>query len=80
MFLPDLEFLEFAYYHIKNKPGNTVPVTTSETLDAITHDWFEKTAKDISEGKYAFQNCRRIHIPKADKKTIPFYYYRKSQR
>lgn len=66
--LSNPEFLKFAYYHIKNKPGNTILSTTSETLDAITHDWFEKTAKDISEGKYAFQNCRRIHIPKADKK------------
>lgn len=68
IFLSNPEFLKFAYYHIKNKLGNTIPATTSEIFDAITHDWFEKTAKNISEGKYTFQNCRRIHIPKADKK------------
>jgi group II intron reverse transcriptase/maturase len=67
-FLSKPEFLKFAYYHIKNKPGNATPAITSETLNAINHDWFEKIAKDISEGKYAFQNCRRIHIPKANKK------------
>ena len=67
-FLSNPEFLKFAYYYIKNKPGNATSAVTAETLDAINHDWFERIAKDISEGKYAFQNCRRIHIPKADKK------------
>jgi group II intron reverse transcriptase/maturase len=67
-FLSNPEFLKFAYYHIKNKPGNATPATTPETLDAINYDWFEKIAKEISEGKYNFQNCRRIHITKADKK------------
>ena len=67
-FLSNPEFLKFAYYHIKNKPGNATSAVTAETLDAINHDWFERIARDISEGKYTFQNCRRIHIPKADKK------------
>ena len=67
-FLSNPEFLKFAYYHVKNKPGNNTPAVTSETLDTINQDWFEKIAKKISEGKYTFQNCRRIHIPKADKK------------
>lgn len=67
-FLSNPEFLKFAYYHIKNKPGNASTETTYETLDAINPDWFEKIAKDISEGKYIFQICRRIYIPKADKK------------
>jgi len=67
-FLSNPEFLKFAYYHIKNKPGNATPATTSETLDAISNDWFVKIAKDISEGNYTFQNCRRIHTPKTDRK------------
>nr|AVR57719.1 hypothetical protein [Halamphora calidilacuna] len=69
-FLSNPEFLKFAYYHIKNKPGNATSATTSETLDGINHDWFEKIAIDISNGKYAFQNCRRIYIPKAEKKQL----------
>lgn len=67
-FLSNSEFLKFAYYHIKNKPGNATPAITPEKLDAINSDWFEKIAKDISEGKFSFQNYRRIHIPKANKK------------
>lgn len=67
-FLSNSKFLKFAYYHIKTKPGNATLATTLETLDVINSDWFEKTAKDISEGKYFFQNCRRINIPKANKK------------
>lgn len=65
-FLSNPEFLKFAYYHIKNKPESDTPAIRSETLDAINQDWFEKIAKKISEGKYTFQNRRRIHIPKAD--------------
>jgi len=68
IFLSNPEFLKFAYYHIKNKPGNPTPAIAFETLDAINQNWFEKIAKDIAEGKYTFQNCRRIYIPKTDKK------------
>lgn len=67
-FLSNPEFLKYAYYRIKNKSGNAAAAITPETLDAINHDWFEKIAKDISEGKYTFQNCRRVYIPKVDKK------------
>jgi hypothetical protein len=67
-FLSNPNFLKFAYYHIKSKLGNTISATTLEILDVISQDWFEKTAKDISEGIYTFQNCRRIHISKVDKK------------
>jgi retron-type reverse transcriptase len=61
-------FLKYTYYHIKNKPGNATAAITFETLGVINHDWFERIAKDISEGKYTFQNCRRIYIAKVDKK------------
>lgn len=73
--LSNTHFLKFAYYHTKNKLGNA----TLETLDAISHDWFEKTAKDISEGTYIFQNVRRIRIPKADKKKNRYVIIRNSR-
>lgn len=67
-FLSDSKFLKFAYYHIKNKSGNLTPAITSETLDGIDDKWFERIAKDIGEGKYTFKDCRRVYIPKINKK------------
>ncbi len=32
------EFLKFAYYQIKNKPGNLTPGGSTQTLDGITND------------------------------------------
>jgi hypothetical protein len=66
IFLSNPNFLKFAFYCIKNKTGNATPATIFKTCDAISHGWFEKIAKDISDGTYTFQNCR--HILKADKK------------
>jgi hypothetical protein len=67
-FLSNPEFLRLAYYHIKNRPANTTPATTSETLGRVGNDQFKKIAKDVSEGRFTFQNYRRIHIPKEDNK------------
>lgn len=67
-FLSDSEFLKFAYHHIKNKQGNLTIATTTETLDGIDEEWFERIAKDIAEGKFTFRDCRRVYIPKANKK------------
>lgn len=55
---------------MENKSGSVTPTITLKMFDTIKYDWFKKIAKDISEGTYIFQNCRRINLSKTDKKKL----------
>lgn len=60
------DFLMRCYMEIKSKPGNMSKGTTPETLDGISFKWFEKTAKDMLDGRFQFTPARRLEIPKAN--------------
>lgn len=62
---PDM--LKSCYSLIKSKPGNMTQGATPETLDKINDKWFDKTSKDIIEGRFKFTPARQKLIPKPNK-------------
>lgn len=65
--LADPAFLQFCYLLIKGKSGNMSKGITKETLDGISFNWFEETAKLLLTGRYSFTPARRVMIPKPGK-------------
>lgn len=63
----DSKMLQTCYSLIKSNPGNMTPGTEDITLDGINLGWFDKTAKDILEGRFKFSPARQILIPKPNK-------------
>jgi hypothetical protein len=63
----DSEMLQACYSLIKSNPGNMTPGTEDITLDIINPDWFDKTAKDIKDGRFVFTPARQFLIPKSNK-------------
>lgn len=61
------KMLQTCYSLIKSNPGNMTAGTDKITLDGINIEWFDKTAKDILEGRYRFSPARQILIPKPNK-------------
>ena len=62
---PDM--LKTCYSLIKSNPGNMTRGATAETLDKINDEWFDKTSKDIKEGRFRFTPARQKLIPKPNK-------------
>ena len=69
--LSSVTVLKLAYETIKSKPGNMVRGSTSETLDGITLEWFEKTSERLRWETYKLKPGRRVYIPKANGKLRP---------
>jgi len=65
--LSDPYFLQGCYIRIKSKPGNMSRGISSETLDKINFNWFEKIAEELKKGSFNFQPARRVLIPKPGK-------------
>lgn len=65
--LMNAEFLKYAYSLIKSNPGNMTKGSSPETLDRISNAFFDKTAKDILEGRFKFEPARMIEVPKPNK-------------
>nr|AYE93340.1 hypothetical protein C0992_000045 [Termitomyces sp.] len=63
----DSMMLKTCYSLIKSKPGNMTLGAEDITLDGIDLKWFEKTAKDIQEGRFKFSPARQILNPKPNK-------------
>lgn len=59
--------LQACYSLIQSKPGNMTSVNENSYLDVIDMNWFEKTVKDIQEGRYQFSLAKQILIPKPNK-------------
>jgi len=70
--LSDPYYLVKSYDEIKSRPGNMIKGSNHVTLDKLTFDWFEKTAKLIKTNQYEFSSSRRVEIPKPNStKTRP---------
>src|ERR1700736_218954 len=67
----DPEFLIYAYWLIKSKPGNMTPGIDKETLDGVDIDFFRTLAREIGSGSFKFKPARIIDIPKAKGGTRP---------
>ena len=63
--MSDPEFIQYAYWQIKSKPGNMTPGRDGVTLDGITNNYFIKQGKDIGSGTFTFKPARMIEISKA---------------
>lgn len=63
--------LRDAYESIKRKPGNMTRGSDRETLDGITMEWFEETARELRAESLSPRPARRVMIPKANGKERP---------
>jgi len=63
----DSKMLQTCYSLIKSKPGNMTAGAESITLEGLNLRWFEKTAKDIQEGRFKFSPARQFLNPKPNK-------------
>jgi retron-type reverse transcriptase len=65
------EFLMGCYHLIKSKPGNMTKGVSSETLDGISKDWFEKLSESLLNGSFKFSPSRQVLISKVNGKSRP---------
>ena len=62
--LCDTEVLIAAYSRIRSNQGAMTPGVDKETLDGIRREDFDKIARQIATGQFAFKPSKRIEIPK----------------
>lgn len=62
-----VDLLKYSYYLIKSNPGNMTKGSSPETLDRMNNAWFEKTVKDILQGRFKFEPARMLEVPKPNK-------------
>lgn len=65
--LISVDLLKYSYSLIKSNPGNLTKGSSPETLDRISNAWFEKTAKDILQGRFKFDPVRLVEKNKSNK-------------